>query len=237
VSSADLTTMPTENATCGNCSAPLVADQRYCLSCGQPTSPVRLAFLDVLQSEHPQAGGAGSLQTVPVAYLTQPREPDVMPAWMRRCAPLFGVLAVLLLAMIIGLLVGHWATQSRAPSKQVVEVKGLGSAPLSASSDATPSTSGSSLAGAAATSGALSEAKELAKEEKTPAPPPPAPVKVSSSGLQKLGSTTGKKHQEEVAKLGNQPIETGGGGAGSGSSPSPPKEKSIGGGSGVTSIE
>jgi len=33
---------------------------------------------------------------------------------------------------------------------------------------------------------------------------------VSSTKLKKLGSTTGKKHEEEVNSLGAQPIETGG---------------------------
>ena len=42
---------PRTAASCANCSAPLAPDQRYCLACGQPVSPVRLAFLDVLQSE------------------------------------------------------------------------------------------------------------------------------------------------------------------------------------------
>ena len=42
---------PGRRASCANCSAPLAPDQRYCLACGQPVSPVRLAFLDVLQAD------------------------------------------------------------------------------------------------------------------------------------------------------------------------------------------
>jgi hypothetical protein len=228
VSSLSLTPAPSESATCSNCSAPLVADQRYCLSCGQPSSPVRLAFLDVLQTEQ-RGTGASPISPTPVPY-TPTYDPDGLPAWMRRYTPLFGVLSVLLMAMIIGLLVGHWVTQGKAPAKQVVEVKGLGGAPLAAAASTTPATPAAS---AASTSNQKSEAVEVAKEEKTPAPPPAKPVKVSATGLKKLGSTTGKKHQEEVAKLGNKPIET----SGAGSSTPPPREKSIGGGSGVTSIE
>ena len=37
--------------TCASCGSALVSDQRYCLECGAPCSPVRLAFLDVLQSD------------------------------------------------------------------------------------------------------------------------------------------------------------------------------------------
>jgi hypothetical protein len=230
MSSLSLTPVASESATCSNCSAPLVADQRYCLSCGQPSSPVRLAFLDVLQTEQ-QAAVTSPISSSPVPY-PRTHETDGLTAWMRRYAPLFGVLSVLLMAMIIGLLVGHWVTQGKAPAKQVVEIKGLGGAPLAAAASTTPAAP-APAASATSSSNPKSEAAELAKEEKTPAPPPAKPVKVSTMGLKKLGSTTGKKHQEEVAKLGNQPIETSGGG----SSTPAPSEKSIGGGSGVTSIE
>ncbi|HEV2924617.1 MAG TPA: zinc ribbon domain-containing protein [Solirubrobacteraceae bacterium] len=221
--------MPSEGASCSNCSAPLVADQRYCLSCGQPSSPVRLAFLDVLQAEQ-QAMVASPIGPGPVTYAGT-HEPEGLPVPMRRYAPLFGVLSVLLLAMIIGLLVGHWATQGNAPAKQVVEVKGLGGAPLAAAASSAPAAP-RPTASAPSSANPKSEAAELATEAKTPAPPPAKPVKVSATGLKKLGSSTGKKHQEEVAKLGNKPIETGGG-----SSTPALREKSIGGGSSVTSIE
>ncbi len=40
---------------------------------------------------------------------------------------------MLLLAIVVGLLVGHWVTQSKAPSQQVLKVEGLSaSAPLAA---------------------------------------------------------------------------------------------------------
>ncbi|MGD0455811.1 MAG: zinc-ribbon domain-containing protein, partial [Solirubrobacteraceae bacterium] len=61
--------------TCEHCGAPLLADQRYCLACGQPCSPVRLAFLDVLQGEQsrgalPGPGGwaPGTIDMSPVGY-------------------------------------------------------------------------------------------------------------------------------------------------------------------------
>jgi hypothetical protein len=227
--SPSLTSVPSESATCSNCSAPLVADQRYCLSCGQPSSPVRLAFLDVLQAEQ-QAMVASPISSGPASYAVT-YEPDRLPVWIRRYAPLFGVLSVLLMAMIIGLLVGHWVTQGKAPAKQVVEVKGLVGAPLAPAASTAPAAP-TKAASAPSSANPKSEAAELAAEAKTPALPPAKPVKVSATGLKKLGTTTGKKHQEEVAKLGNKPIETGGG-----ASTPAPSEKSIGAGSSVTSIE
>src|SRR5271154_6940543 len=100
---AGLTPVPSDSATCTNCSAPLVADQRYCLSCGQPCSPVRLAFLDVLQNERQQPQAATPYAASPVAYAQSPQQ-DGPQDWLRRYAPLFAVLSVLLLAMVIGLL-------------------------------------------------------------------------------------------------------------------------------------
>ena len=125
-------------ATCPHCSAPIVADQRYCLTCGQPCAPVRLAFLDVLQSE--QRAPAGSRLGVRGsaregrrrAVRATPLAASILPA---RSA----LLAVLLLAILVGLLVGHWVTQGNGtPGKQVVEVKGLPTVAAAAPSAPSP---------------------------------------------------------------------------------------------------
>jgi hypothetical protein len=216
---------PENAATCANCSAPLAPDQRYCLACGQPVSPVRLAFLDVLQTEaQPYAGGQSPAGSLPAGYASV-IEPTSGPyAWMRRYSGLFGLLSVLLLAIVVGLLVGHWVTQSKAPSQQVLRVEGLGTAaatPL-ASAGSTPAASTTATTAAttapkpaASTSSSKetpkTEAHEVQEAKAIEKKPPPAAVKVNSTKLQKLGSTTGKKHEEEVASLGAQPIETGGG--------------------------
>jgi hypothetical protein len=241
-----LVPVPSEetDATCPNCSATLVADQRYCLACGHPVSPVRLAFLDVLQSEYqPQPGqglGAGgqSVSAMPVGYVP-PTEPSDVRAWLRRYSGLFALLGVLLLAMVIGLLVGHWADQSKTPSRQIVKIEGLSGLPAAAAPAPTSTATGTTPTASAPTSKATAqqEAKEAAKEAKAEKAPPPKAVKVTSSGLKKLGSSTGVKHEEEVNKLGDQPIETGGGGS---SSPTPsPSEsgKAPGAGSKVETIE
>jgi len=213
---AGLTPVPSDSATCTNCSAPLVADQRYCLACGQPCSPVRLAFLDVLQSEHQAQAAPGPLATTPVAY-APPLEPAGTPEWLGRYSPIFGVLSVLLLALIVGLLVGHWVTQSKAPGPQVVRVEGLNAgASAAAPAAATPSPTGAATpAPSASKPSAKAEADETAKEAKAEKSQAAkiehaAVVKPSSTKLKKLGTSTGKKHEEEVNALGAQPIETGG---------------------------
>ncbi len=213
-----LAPVPSDSATCSNCSSPLVADQRYCLSCGQPCSPVRLAFLDVLQTEHqPQAATAG-YATSPVNYAQLPPPAASPNDWLRRYAPLFAVLSVLLLAMVIGLLVGHWVTQNKSPGAQIVKVEGLsGAAPAAAAATTAPTstTATTSTTASETKSSAPSEAEEVKKEAKAEKQQAAkvehaVVVKPSSTKLKKLGSSTGKKHEEEINALGAQPIETGG---------------------------
>jgi hypothetical protein len=207
---SNLAPVPSESATCANCGASLVADQRYCLSCGQPCSPVRLAFLDVLESERQPQLGAGP-GTLPVPY-TPYLEPAAGPAWLRRYAPLFAVMSVLLLALIVGLLVGHWVTQSKAPSSpQVVKVDLSGTGLTSAAS--TTPTSASSTAPTAAKSAKSEEEKEDAEakeeekaEEKAPAKAPPAKA-LGAPAVSKLEKSHGKQHEAELNKLSTAPIE------------------------------
>lgn len=227
----NLAPVPADSATCANCGAALVSDQRYCLGCGQPVSPVRLAFLDVLQSERETPGQA--IAPARIAY-APPLEPAAGPAWVRRYAPLFAVLSVLLLAMIAGLLIGHWVTQNKSPAQQVLKVEGLSAAPAAAAATPAPSTAAPSNQSAAAQK---KEEEQEAKEEKAEKQKPlEKAVKISPAKIQKLSTSTGKKHQEEVNKLGNAPIETGGGS----SSPAPSSSeasKPAGAGSPTTSIE
>ena len=213
---------------CAGCGAPLAPDQRYCLACGRPASPVRLAFLDVLQAE-PQTAATAILGAPSPAGYQPPGDPPGMLGSLRRYSGLFGLLGVLLASLLIGLLVGHWLTGSPGTGKQVVEVKGLG-VPLAAagaanssggagtstgssSSSSHHSSSGSSQSHSAAKSeGGVSETgseeAQAAKEVKTTKALPKA-HKTSSATLQKLEHTTGKQHAKEVkAALGNGPIET-----------------------------
>jgi hypothetical protein len=208
----NLAPVPSESSTCANCSAPLAADQRYCLSCGQPVSPVRLAFLDVLETERQTQLGPGAVGSMPVAY-TPYLEPAAGPAWVRRYAPLFGVLSVLLLAMIVGLLVGHWVTQSKSSSgPQVLKVEGLGALGTSAAST-TPTTTTPASAGKAATSAKSEEEKEEAeakreeKEEETKSAKAPAAKPLSEKAAAKQEKSTGKSKEKEVGEVTTAPVE------------------------------
>jgi hypothetical protein len=207
--------------TCANCDAPLVADQRYCLSCGRPVSPVRLAFLDVLTpAASPAPAGTmpatvapGGYELTPSGYV--PIQQQGAAGWLRRNSGLLGLLIVLALFLLAGLLVGHWVSQSKTPANQTVRIvglSGLGATGAGASTGASSSTPSSQSSAPAAKASAAENKKdeeigkhETAKEKA----PPPAPKTVSKAKVQKLTQSTGKKHQEEINALGAQPIETG----------------------------
>jgi hypothetical protein len=219
-------------AACAGCGAPLAPDQRYCLACGRPASPVRLAFLDVLQAEPGTAGTTILGAPAAAGYQPPPDPPGTLGA-LRRYSGLFGLLGVLLASLLIGLLVGHWLTGSAPTGKQVYEVKL--NTPLAAAAATTPSSgagasTGSGSSGSNSSSGhhssgdssqshnaakseggvseTSSEEAQAAKEVKS-TKALPAAHKTSSATLQKLEHTTGKQHAKEVkAALGNGPIET-----------------------------
>lgn len=206
-------------ASCASCGAALVADQRYCLACGEPASPARLAFLDVLQNEQNRSpapaaagwNGQGTIEMTPAGYVPVAHEEGV-GGWLRRNSGLLGLLAVLLMCLIVGLLVGHWVSQgSKAPGKQVVEVKGITSPPAvaAATSTAPTSTTGTSAADTSKSNAKAEEAKAEAKETPAEKAPPPKPVKVTPDKIKKLSTSSGKQHQEEINSLGATPIETG----------------------------
>ena len=218
-----LVPVPSEpaGATCAHCGAALVADQRYCLSCGQPASPVRLAVLDVLHGASAGANAPGAvpqtLEMTPAGFLPAGGQGGAN-GWLRRHSGLLGLLALLVLCLIAGLLIGHWAGQggTKVPAKQVVEVKGLsGLAAAPAAVSTTPASTSSAKESSAVESSKTSAkeaaelAKERAKETKAEKAPPPKPVKVAPAKIKKLSTSSGKQHQEEINALGAQPIETG----------------------------
>ena len=202
-----------DSPTCSHCGAALVADQRYCLSCGQPCSPVRLAFLDVLSTEQQPQLGAGTVSAAPVAY-AQYVEPAPGPAWLRRYAPLFAVLSVLLLCAdrrAAGRPLGHpeqspgrpAGDQGRRPQRR----RGDGAAATAATTPTTSTTTPAAASRPTASSSKEEKQEEAeAKAEEAKKSRRPGPGKVSSSTLTKIEKSTGRKHQEELNKIGTAPI-------------------------------
>jgi uncharacterized protein (DUF4415 family) len=199
---------------CQSCGATVLADQRYCLTCGKPCSPVRLAFLDVLQAESQSRSATATIVPPPAGYLpTLPGDGGAIGR-LRHYSGLFGLLAVLLTTGMIGLLVGHWLAPTKAAGPQVVKIEGGVLPTAAAVSPAATAAASSPSAKPDATSSDATEAQEIkeVKEAESPKVKPKAPIKTSSSSLQKLAKSKGKKYQQEINKLvkGDQPIETGG---------------------------
>jgi hypothetical protein len=207
-----------EDAKCPNCGAPVAADQRYCLACGQPCSPVRLAFLDVLQAENDLRVAPIAISPPAAGYLPPLPQDDGAIGQLRRYSGLFGLLAVLLIAGLIGLLVGHWLAPSKASGVSVVKLEGnlpaaAASAPAtSTSTSTTPASPSKTATGKSAPATEAQEVKEVKEAEKTAAAKPKAVTKPSTATLNKLSTSKGKTHQKEIEKLteGDKPIETGG---------------------------
>jgi hypothetical protein len=216
------------DVACASCGAPLAPDQRYCLACGQPASPVRLAFLDVLQGEYQApAQGIGIPGGPPpaAAYYAQPPEPDGLLGSLRRYSGLLALTGVLLASLLIGLLVGHWITGGNggaSSGKQVIEVKGLSGALAAAPAPSTTASSGSGTGEGSTGSGSGSKSHDSAKQQATEEAkdakevgaakaPPVVHKKTSAQSLQKLNKTSGKQHAKEVNSLikGDEPVETG----------------------------
>ncbi len=217
-----LVPVPSEqpNANCADCGAVLVADQRYCLSCGQPVSPVRLAFLDALTPAAPAPAQTAwavpsTIEGTAVGYLP-PASEQGANAWLKRNSGLLGLFTVLLLCLLVGLLVGHWVSQSKAPANQVVKVEGLaglaatgsgstGSSGTSTTSSGSSSHSSTPTAPASTPKQEKAEVEEAKKIEKQPLAQP----KKATTTIQKLSKSTGKKHHEEIEAQGATPLETG----------------------------
>ncbi|HEY1689468.1 MAG TPA: zinc ribbon domain-containing protein [Solirubrobacteraceae bacterium] len=219
------------STTCPHCGTEVAADQRYCLACGRPCSPVRLAFLDVLQGESAQHTPSTTVLPAASGYLP-PLAPEPRGERLARHTGLFALLATLLLTGAIGLLIGHWIGGSGgAKTPSVIKVEGFGAVGAPASSTSGGSTGeevtqeggegGNGSSGAAGGKGAASksetpkvEAKEqLAKEEREVEEPAklPSAVKTSKATDERLSKLSGKQYEQEINKIvkGPEPIETG----------------------------
>jgi hypothetical protein len=97
---------------CANCQAPLASDQRYCLNCGQRRGKPRFPVTAVAASE-------------PAAAAAAPRPPH-RPR-MSGAATLVAGVATLLIALGVGVLIGHDSNSSTPQrASQIITVGGGG---------------------------------------------------------------------------------------------------------------
>ena len=130
---------------------------------------------------------------------------------MRRCSR---CASVLLLALLVGLLLGHWVTQSGKNQPQVVKLEGLGGL-AAAQVDRQQRRFVGAERRKAASSGSeeASRAQQNRKEEESRSESrrnetcrPAESSQSDKTQLDKLEKSTGKKHEEELNKIGTSPI-------------------------------
>lgn len=187
---------------CAQCGSPLAEDQRYCLTCGARAPETRLAFVDILRAP-------ARPDVLPAASATNWYAPPLFAAAaptfgdrLRTNAGLIAGVGVLLLAMLIGVLIGSRFGQgdelAEAIAGQRPQVIQVGAPAAAAAAPAAASTSTVSSPGTAAT-----------KVKNSGAATSKAPVKATNDAVQNLDKLSGKAYQKQVDKLGKN-IPTGG---------------------------
>jgi hypothetical protein len=201
------------NARCATCSAPLAADQLFCVSCGTRRRDARIAFRDVLATEAapvvPVAGSGGGWPPADPHAALAPGSGPVGPGRISYM-PFLATLALLLFALGIGVWVGRKPVQAVAAPTAGVPVQAVAATtPI----ETTPTDE-------AATDDAAAEdaaADDSAADEST------APVKNDTGALKNLEKLSPEEYQKQAQKL---PTEVGTGGA-----PPPKDNKPAGAGS------
>jgi hypothetical protein len=222
---------------CAGCGAPLAADQRYCLNCGQRRVGPRVDYRTYL------AGSDGNAQTsprepqLPAATVEPPAEPEAGPAKAERdFAPLAAVagIALLGLMLLIGVLIGRGGDSPDAAPPSVITVGGSGGGETATSAGASQEAAKTATAkpgkkgggtkdgtGAKAVAGGLTG--EAARQAE-------GTVEASKDDLEALEQTSGENYEDTMKKLPDK-IAT------PGEPPPIDKTKAPGGGEGGTTIE
>jgi hypothetical protein len=209
---------------CASCAAPLAADQRYCLNCGQRRTGPRVDYRRYLAP----AGEGAPPQPPQLAAPTAAPEPSKPE---RDYGPLAAVggIAVLGLMLLVGVLIGRGNTPTAAPAPIVKVGEAAGGAASTESKEANtasaePKGAGDSKknsTGAKAVAGGLTgDAARRSKET----------VQASKADLEALNNQSGEDYEDTVKKLPDK-IAT------PGKPPPIDKSKAPGGGGGAVTIE
>jgi hypothetical protein len=207
-----------DGVPCEQCGSPLAADQRYCMACGarraEVPGPVPVDGPGTTLVPYGQVPSGPVASAVPV----QVTRAGTLNDGLRRNAPLLGLTGVLLLAMLIGVLLGHWATgggdaTAQAPP-QVISVGAAAPAPAvpvattpapaaDAAGDEAAEDEGEEEDGAGAEGSDADAPEARAPEREAPVAPPPP------KALRNIDSLSGEARQKAVDALPKK-VSTGG---------------------------
>lgn len=186
--SAVTLSMPAVSEACGKCAAPMAADQRYCLHCGEPRPHVAGPL-----PGGPATGKQRQGPTTPPTPPSPPGVPGVSSTSRNNSVALIAGVGVLLLAMGVGVLIGRASSGSaKAPPAQVIS---LGAAAGSGGATTTPTTTTPETPAATKTKEA--KAKESSVKSSITKPAPPS----SAANLRSGGS--GQSYEQRSKKLPN----------------------------------
>jgi hypothetical protein len=188
---------PTTAATqerCPMCSAATAADQRYCVQCGQRLSHARPLLMQNAGSL--ASSGAGSPATPPSSRPRFRMSPN---------STLIAGIGTLLLAMGVGVLIGHLGRNSNSShvSTPILTIPSTGVAGTATTPAGTSTTPNSPTSSSKSTTPSASKA--AIKSSKTTVPPPSSAVKVGQKGSGKgyqhhkfTGHFFGGENEEEA---------------------------------------
>jgi hypothetical protein len=196
-----------EGEPCAQCGAPLAADQRYCLACGARRAAARLPFLDILRRDDEQAAELVPFGTpiAPVAAVIPPPPHDgSLASQLRANTGLIAGVGVLLLAMLIGVLIGSGFgnDNSSANANQRPQVISVGAPAAAAPAAAAPTAT-------TPTATTPTETTPSSTSGDTSSGTSSSGTKGGNSSVKKLQGLSGKAYQKQVDKLGKK-ISTGG---------------------------
>lgn len=178
--------------TCEQCGAPLAAEQRYCLECGQRSGDPRVDYRHYMAPAAPStSNGAAQPEGA-----EQPPEAENSGNSQRDYAPLAAVggIAVLGLMLLVGVLIGKGNDSSAPSSPSVIRV------PAAAASPTTSEGGSAKEAGAGGLGGKGKKAKGGGKGGGGTG----NAVQASEGDLEELGNTSGEDYVKQSENLPNE---------------------------------
>jgi hypothetical protein len=159
---------------CVNCGAPLASDQRYCVTCGERRGKPRFA----LAGSHEEA-----VEEVVTTHSAAPRRPRTSAAFN-----LIAGVATLLLAMGVGVLIGHNSSSNNSKQAAAPAITINGGASANGATGATAATGGSGSSGAAGTG----KSKHGGSAKSTKAAAPKVVIQKASAAAAKVTGGSAK---------------------------------------------
>jgi hypothetical protein len=175
---------------CVNCSAPLASDQRYCVNCGERRGKPRFT----LAGPHEE-----TVQETTVHAARAPRRPRTSAGFN-----LIAGVATLLLAMGVGVLIGHSnssTTSKGAAATPSITVNGGGTGAPAASAAGSATRGSGSSSGAGASHSA--KAKHAATKAAKAAPPPKVVIQKAAAAASKVTGGSAKVAAPTVTQGGS----------------------------------